>query len=218
MRKQSGNIGDINLDSNNQLRVIEAILFASSDPVDKKTLSEKLPNDADIDNLITKLEDLYEGRGMELKKVGSKYIFKTSSDLSFIMQKESNSQRKLSRAAIETLSIIAYHQPATRAEIEEIRGVSVSPGTIDTLMQMNWIKIKGRRKVPGNPLAYGTTEEFLVHFDLEGIKDLPDMHELKSMGLLDNNLPPDLYPENSINDDNIEQIDDININEESGEL
>ena len=218
MRKQSGNIGDINLDSNNQLRVIEAILFASSDPVDKKTLSEKLPNDADIDNLITKLEDLYEGRGMELKKVGSKYIFKTSSDLSFIMQKESNSQRKLSRAAIETLSIIAYHQPATRAEIEEIRGVSVSPGTIDTLMQMNWIKIKGRRKVPGNPLAYGTTEEFLVHFDLEGIKDLPDMHELKSMGLLDNNLPPDLYPENSINDDNIEQIDGININEESGEL
>ena len=218
MRKQSGNIGDINLDSNNQLRVIEAILFASSDPVDKKTLSEKLPNDADIDNLITKLEDLYEGRGMELKKVGSKYIFKTSSDLSFIMQKESNSQRKLSRAAIETLSIIAYHQPATRAEIEEIRGVSVSPGTIDTLMQMNWIKIKGRRKVPGNPLAYGTTEEFLVHFDLECIKDLPDMRELKSMGLLDNNLPPDLYPENSINDDNIEQIDDININEESGEL
>ncbi len=218
MRKQSGNIGDINLDSNNQLRVIEAILFASSDPVDKKTLSEKLPNDADIDNLITKLEDLYEGRGMELKKVGSKFIFKTSSDLSFIMQKESNSQRKLSRAAIETLSIIAYHQPATRAEIEEIRGVSVSPGTIDTLMHMNWIKIKGRRKVPGNPLAYGTTEEFLVHFDLECIKDLPDMHELKSMGLLDNNLPPDLYPENSINDDNIEQIDDININEESGEL
>ena len=218
MTKQSGNIGNINLDSNNQLRVIEAILFASSDPVDKKTLSEKLPNDADIDNLITKLENLYEGRGMELKKIGNKYIFKTSSDLSFIMQRESSSQRKLSRAAIETLSIIAYHQPTTRAEIEEIRGVSVSPGTIDTLMQMNWIKIKGRRKVPGNPLAYGTTEEFLVHFDLECIKDLPDMHELKSMGLLDNNLPADLYPENSINDDNIEQIDDININEESGEL
>ena len=218
MNNQAKNIGDINLDSNNQLRLVEAILFASSDPVDKKTLSEKLPNDADIDDLISKLEDLYEGRGLELKKVGSKYIFKTSSDLSFIMQKESSSQRKLSRAAIETLAIIAYHQPTTRAEIEEIRGVSVSPGTIDTLMQMNWIKIKGRRKVPGNPLAYGTTEEFLVHFDLECIKDLPDMHELKSMGLLDNNLPPDLYPENSINDDNIEQIDDININEESGEL
>ena len=112
-------------------------------------------------------------------------MFKTAEDLSFIMQREAKAQKKLSKAAIETLSIIAYHQPVTRAEIEDIRGVNVSPGTIDTLLQMNWIKIKGRRKVLGNPIVYGTTDEFLVHFDLENIKDLPDMKELKSMGLLD---------------------------------
>ncbi len=131
---------------------------------------------------------------------------------------EAKAQKKLSKAAIETLSIIAYHQPVTRAEIEDIRGVNVSPGTIDTLLQMNWIKIKGRRKVLGNPIVYGTTDEFLVHFDLENIKDLPDMKELKSMGLLDNNLPPDLYPENIINDNNIEEIDAINSIEVDGEI
>ena len=157
-------------------------------------------------------------RGLELKKVGNKFMFKTAEDLSFIMQREAKAQKKLSKAAIETLSIIAYHQPVTRAEIEDIRGVNVSPGTIDTLLQMNWIKIKGRRKVLGNPIVYGTTDEFLVHFDLESIKDLPDMKELKSMGLLDNNLPPDLYPENIINDNNIEEIDAINSIEVDGEI
>ena len=145
-------------------------------------------------------------------------MFKTAEDLSFIMQREAKAQKKLSKAAIETLSIIAYHQPVTRAEIEDIRGVNVSPGTIDTLLQMNWIKIKGRRKVLGNPIVYGTTDEFLVHFDLENIKDLPDMKELKSMGLLDNNLPPDLYPENIINDNDIEEIDAINSIEVNGEI
>ena len=145
-------------------------------------------------------------------------MFKTAEDLSFIMQREAKAQKKLSKAAIETLSIIAYHQPVTRAEIEDIRGVNVSPGTIDTLLQMNWIKIKGRRKVLGNPIVYGTTDEFLVHFDLENIKDLPDMKELKSMGLLDSNLPPDLYPENIINDNFIEEIDAINSIEVDGEF
>ena len=145
-------------------------------------------------------------------------MFKTAEDLSFIMQREAKAQKKLSKAAIETLSIIAYHQPVTRAEIEDIRGVNVSPGTIDTLLQMNWIKIKGRRKVIGNPIVYGTTDEFLVHFDLENIKDLPDMKELKSMGLLDSNLPPDLYPENIINDNDIEEIDAINSIEVDGEI
>ncbi len=145
-------------------------------------------------------------------------MFKTSKDLSFIMQREAKAQKKLSKAAIETLSIIAYHQPVTRAEIEDIRGVNVSPGTIDMLLQMNWIKIKGRRKVLGSPIVYGTTDEFLVHFDLENIKDLPDMKELKSMGLLDSNLPPDLYPENIINDNVIEEIDAINSIEVDGEI
>ena len=205
------------LNPNDQLRVVEAILFASSDPVDKKTLIEKLPKNADLDLLLDRLDDLYKDRGLELRKIGNKFMFKTSSDLTFIMQREAKSQRKLSKAAIETLAIIAYHQPVTRAEIEEIRGVSVSSGTIDSLLQMNWVKINGRRRVPGNPLAYGTTEEFLVHFDLESIKDLPEMQELKSMGLLDSNLPPDLYPENIINNNSIDEINDINTIEDSGE-
>ena len=205
------------LNPNDQLRVVEAILFASSDPVDKKTLIEKLPKNADLDLLLDRLDDLYKDRGLELRKIGNKFMFKTSSDLTFIMQREAKSQRKLSKAAIETLAIIAYHQPVTRAEIEEIRGVSVSSGTIDSLLQMNWVKINGRRRVPGNPLAYGTTEEFLVHFDLESIKDLPEMQELKSMGLLDSNLPPDLYPENTINNNSIDEINDINTIEDSGE-
>ena len=206
------------ISQNDQLRIVEALLFASSDPLDKKTLSEKLPKNSNIDEIINRLEDIYQNRGLGLKKVGNKFMFKTAEDLSFIMQREAKAQKKLSKAAIETLSIIAYHQPVTRAEIEDIRGVNVSPGTIDTLLQMNWIKIKGRRKVLGNPIVYGTTDEFLVHFDLENIKDLPDMKELKSMGLLDNNLPPDLYPENIINDNNIEEIDAINSIEVDGEI
>ena len=217
MTNQEEAMGSSVLNPNDQLRVVEAILFASSDPVDKKTLIEKLPKNADLDLLLDRLDDLYKDRGLELRKIGNKFMFKTSSDLTFIMQREAKSQRKLSKAAIETLAIIAYHQPVTRAEIEEIRGVSVSSGTIDSLLQMNWVKINGRRRVPGNPLAYGTTEEFLVHFDLENIKDLPEMQELKSMGLLDSNLPPDLYPENTINNNSIDEINDINTIEDSGE-
>ena len=210
MTEQNLNGNSLSLSENDQVRIVEALLFASPDPLDKKTLSEKLPENTNIDEIINKIEDMYQNRGFELKKIGNKFMFKTSGDLSFIMQREAKAQRKLSKAAIETLAIIAYQQPVTRAEIEDIRGVTVSSGTIDTLLQMNWVKIKGRRKVPGNPIAYGTTEEFLVHFDLQSIKDLPDMQELKSMGLLDNNLPPDLYPENLLNNDDIEEIDDIN--------
>ena len=218
MTEQNLNGNSLSLSENDQVRIVEALLFASPDPLDKKTLSEKLPENTNIDEIINKIEDMYQNRGSELKKIGNKFMFKTSGDLSFIMQREAKAQRKLSKAAIETLAIIAYHQPVTRAEIEDIRGVTVSSGTIDTLLQMNWVKIKGRRKVPGNPIAYGTTEEFLVHFDLQSIKDLPDMQELKSMGLLDNNLPPDLYPENLLNNDDIEEIDDINSNKVDGEF
>ena len=218
MTEQNLNGNSLSLSENDQVRIVEALLFASPDPLDKKTLSEKLPENTNIDEIINKIEDMYQNRGFELKKIGNKFMFKTSGDLSFIMQREAKAQRKLSKAAIETLAIIAYHQPVTRAEIEDIRGVTVSSGTIDTLLQMNWVKIKGRRKVPGNPIAYGTTEEFLVHFDLQSIKDLPDMQELKSMGLLDNNLPADLYPENLLNNDDIEEIDDINSNKVNGEF
>ena len=191
---------------NDQLRAVEALLFASSDPLDEKTLTEILPKNADIEKILEKIQELYKGRGVELTKVNNKWMFKTASDLSFIMQKEAKVQKKLSKAGLETLSIIAYHQPVSRAEIEEIRGVSVSPGTIDSLLELNWIRIKGRRKAPGNPITYGTTEEFLVHFDLSNIRDLPGLDELKSTGLLDNNLPPDMFPIN----DNIDPIEENN--------
>jgi len=194
------------IEFSDQIRAVEALLFAASDPLDEKTLKDMLPVDTDIEEIMNNLLSLYKGRGVELKKVNNKWIFKTASDLSFIMQKEAKIQKKLSKAALETLSIIAYHQPVSRAEIEEIRGVTVSPGTIDTLMEINWVKIKGRRKTPGNPITYGTTDEFLVHFDLENIKELPGLDELKSTGLLDSNLPPDMYPI----DDDLEPIEENN--------
>lgn len=194
------------IEFSDQIRAVEALLFAASDPLDEKTLKDMLPVDTNIEEIMNNLLNLYKGRGVELKKVNNKWMFKTASDLSFIMQKEAKIQKKLSRAALETLSIIAYHQPVSRAEIEEIRGVTVSPGTIDTLMEINWVKIKGRRKTPGNPITYGTTDEFLVHFDLENTKELPGLDELKSTGLLDSNLPPDMYPI----DDDLEPIEENN--------
>ena len=194
------------IEFSDQIRAVEALLFAASDPLDEKTLKDMLPVDTDIEEIMNNLLSLYKGRGVELKKVNNKWMFKTASDLSFIMQKEAKIQKKLSKAALETLSIIAYHQPVSRAEIEEIRGVTVSPGTIDTLMEINWVKIKGRRKTPGNPITYGTTDEFLVHFDLENTKELPGLDELKSTGLLDSNLPPDMYPI----DDDLEHIEKNN--------
>ena len=194
------------IEFSDQIRAVEALLFAASDPLDEKTLKDMLPVDTDIEEIMNNLLNLYKGRGVELKKVNNKWMFKTASDLSFIMLKEAKIQKKLSKAAQETLSIIAYHQPVSRAEIEEIRGVTVSPGTIDTLMEINWVKIKGRRKTPGNPITYGTTDEFLVHFDLENTKELPGLDELKSTGLLDSNLPPDMYPI----DDDLEPIEENN--------
>tara|TARA_Y100001936_G_C16062199_1_gene664810 strand:- start:1245 stop:1859 length:615 start_codon:yes stop_codon:yes gene_type:complete len=194
------------IEFSDQIRAVEALLFAASDPLDEKTLKNILPVDSNIEEIMNNLSNLYKGRGVELKKINNKWMFKTASDLSFIMQREAKIQKKLSKAALETLSIIAYHQPVSRAEIEEIRGVTVSPGTIDMLMEINWIKIKGRRKTPGNPITYGTTDEFLVHFDLENIKELPGLDELKSTGLLDSNLPPDMYPV----DDDLEPIEENN--------
>ena len=194
------------IEFSDQIRAVEALLFAASDPLDEKTLKNILPVDSNIEEIMNNLSNLYKGRGVELRKINNKWMFKTASDLSFIMQREAKIQKKLSKAALETLSIIAYHQPVSRAEIEEIRGVTVSPGTIDMLMEINWIKIKGRRKTPGNPITYGTTDEFLVHFDLENIKELPGLDELKSTGLLDSNLPPDMYPV----DDDLEPIEENN--------
>lgn len=206
IKADSFGVGGILNDPRDQVRAVEALLFASSDPLDEKTLCDILPEKADIDEILNKIKELYQGRGVELKKINNKWMFKTASDLSFIMQKEAKVQKKLSKAALETLAIISYHQPVSRAEIEEIRGVSVSPGTIDSLLEVNWIKIKGRRKAPGNPITYGTTEEFLVHFDLENIRDLPGLDDLKSTGLLDSNLPPDMFPI----DDDVDPIEENN--------
>lgn len=166
-------------------RMVEAVLFASHSPLSEADICERLPYGADVGGHLESLTLEYEFRGVNLVNVASKYMFATATDLSFLLRKEVEEQRKLSRAAVETLSIVAYHQPVTRAEIEEIRGVGLSRGTLDVLMEAHWIRPLGRRKTPGRPVTYGITDDFLVHFGLESIKDLPGLAELKAAGLLD---------------------------------
>lgn len=170
-------------------RMIEAILFASADPLSVEELAVRLPDGADIVAQLEELQKVYASRGVSLIRVADKWCFRTAEDLSFLMQRHVEEKRKLSRAALETLAIIAYHQPVTRAEIEEIRGVSTSKGTIDVLLETTWIHMRGRRRSPGRPVTYGTTEEFLIHFSLENVKDLPGLEELKGAGLLDSAIP-----------------------------
>jgi len=167
------------------LRLLEALVFASADPVPEKAMADRLPDDADIPALVSALRALYEGRGVELRKVGAAWAFRTAEDLGPMLNVERTVSRKLSRAALETMAIVAYHQPVTRAEIEEIRGVSLSKGTIDNLFEAGWIKPKGRRRTPGRPVTWGTTEGFLDQFGLENLDDLPGLEELKAAGLLD---------------------------------
>lgn len=172
------------------MRMVEALLFAAAEPLDIDSIAGRLPEGADVGAVIEDLQKAYENRGVHLVRIANKWMFRTADDLSFLMEREAVEQKKLSRAAMETLAIIAYHQPATRAEIEEIRGVSVSKGTIDVLMETGWVRLRGRKKTPGRPVTYGTTEAFLVHFGLESVGDLPGMDELKAAGLLDGRLPP----------------------------
>ena len=167
------------------LRLLEALIFASADPVPEKAMADRLPDDADIPALVSALRALYEGRGVELRKVGGAWAFRTAEDLGPMLNVERTVSRKLSRAAMETMAIVAYHQPVTRAEIEEIRGVSLSKGTIDNLFEAGWIKPKGRRRTPGRPVTWGTTEGFLDQFGLENLDGLPGLEELKAAGLLD---------------------------------
>lgn len=174
-----------------QLRMLEALLFAAAEPLDIDSIAARLPEGADVGALIEDLQSMYAERGVNLVRLANKWMFRTAEDLSFLMEREAIQQKKLSRAALETLAIIAYHQPVTRAEIEEIRGVSVSKGTIDVLMETGWVRLRGRRKTPGRPVTYGTTEEFLIHYGLESIGDLPGHEELKAAGLLEANLPAD---------------------------
>ena len=178
-------------DRREQLRIVEALLFAAAEPLDEKALAEHLRDEDDVGALIVELQGLYAGRGINLVRVAGKWQFRTAEDLSFLLERHAKEERRLSKAALETLAIIAYHQPVTRAEIEEIRGVQTSSGTLDVLMEMNWVRPRGRRRAPGRPITYGTTQEFLEHFSLDRIKDLPGLAELKGAGLLDSNLPPD---------------------------
>ena len=167
-----------------QERMVEAILFASSEPVTLKEIISRLPHGCEPEQALANLKEKYKSSGINLVKVGECWALRTAADLSFLMQKETVEVRKLSRAAVETLAIIAYHQSVTRAEIEEIRGVSVSRGTIDLLMELDWIKIGRRRMSPGRPITFATTQNFLDHFGLESARDLPGLQELKSAGLL----------------------------------
>lgn len=172
-----------------EMRLLEALLFAAGEPLDEATLARPLPEGVDIKEALKALQDEYATRGVNLVRIGRKWTFRTASDLSWLLTKNTVETRKLSRAAIETLAIVAYHQPVTRAEIEEIRGVQAAAGTLDVLLKTGWIRPRGRRKAPGRPITYGTTEGFLSHFGLEEVADLPGLDELKGAGLLEGNLP-----------------------------
>ena len=177
-----------------QERMVEAILFATSEAVTIKELNDRMPHGADAAEALVHLRKRYEGRGVNVVKVGDAWAIRTAPDLGFLMQKETVETRKLSRAAIETLAIIAYHQPVTRAEIEEIRGVSVSRGTVDQLLEMEWIRFGRRRMTPGRPVTFVVTQDFLDHFGLESARDLPGLKELRAAGLLENRPPLGTMP------------------------
>lgn len=185
-----------------EMRLLEALLFAAVEPIDTQTLRERMPEGVDVGALLARLAQDYSGRGVNLVRVADKWRFQTAPDLEEHLTEIKEAPRKLSNAALETLAIIAYHQPVTRAEIEDVRGVAVSKGTIDVLMELNWVRLRGRRRTPGRPVTYGTTDGFLAHFNLETIADLPGRDDLKAAGLLDPRLPKDFeMPEPMMVDD-----------------
>jgi segregation and condensation protein B len=183
-------VTDIQTDLREQVRLIEALLFAALEPLDEATLASRLPRDADIPAALAALQADYAHRGVNLVRLGGRWSFRTADDLAWLLSRDAFETRKLSRAALETLAIIAYHQPVTRAEIEDIRSVSISKGTLDVLLETGWVRLRGRRRSPGRPVTYGTTPAFLDHFGLDGVGDLPGLDELKGAGLLDGRLPP----------------------------
>jgi segregation and condensation protein B len=174
------------------LRIAEALLFASSEPLGAKDIATYISDAADVESVLAQLAQRYEGRGVNLVRRGDKWAFRTAEDLGFLLRREQQETRTLSRASLETLSIIAYHQPATRAEVEEVRGVATGKGTLDLLMEAGWVRMRGRRRTPGRPVTYGTTDAFLDHFGLESLADLPGLEELKGAGLLSGRLPPSM--------------------------
>jgi segregation and condensation protein B len=172
-----------------ELRILEALLFAAEESLDEKTLAARLPAGIDVRALLAQLQQEYASRGVNVVRIGGKWTLRTATDLAWLLTREAVVSRKLSRAAIETLAIVAYHQPVTRAEIEEIRGVTTSKGTLDVLLETGWVRLRGRRKAPGRPVTYGTNEAFLSHFGLEALTDLPGLDELKGAGLIESALP-----------------------------
>ncbi|WP_117195643.1 SMC-Scp complex subunit ScpB [Rhizobium terrae] len=171
-------------------RIAEALVFASAEPVSEAFLADRLPRGTDVAAIMQSLMASYATRGVNLVRTGDRWAFRTAADLSFVIRSEENEAKKLSRAALEVLAIIAYHQPVTRAEIEEIRGVQTSRGTLDVLMEAGWVRFRGRRRTPGRPVTLGTTPDFLDHFGLEELRDLPGLEELKGAGLLSGRIPP----------------------------
>lgn len=180
-----------------QERMVEAILFATTAPLTLADLQRRLPHGCDARVALERLQVRYEGRGVRVVRVGDAWAIRTAPDLGHLMNPETTETRKLGRAAIETLAIIAYHQPCTRAEIEEIRGVAVSRGTIDQLLELEWVRFGARRESPGRPVTFVVTESFLDHFGLEGARDLPGLRDLRAAGLLDRRPPPGTDPEPS---------------------
>jgi segregation and condensation protein B len=178
-----------NANSEEALRLLEALLFASAEPLDEAMLKKCLPEGADVKKLLAELVETYANRGVNIIKVAGAWVMRTAPDLGPLLSREMGEIKKLSRAAVETLAIVAYHQPVTRAEIEEIRGVTISKGTLDLLIETGWVRLRGRRKVPGRPVTYGTTDDFLLHFGFEAIDDLPGLEELKGAGFLEGRLP-----------------------------
>ena len=171
------------------VRIAEALLFAAAAPLPEVDIACRLPDGVDPQTVLERLKQEYESRGVQLVRVGASWVFRTADDLGWLLSASGREVRKPSRAAMETLAIIAYHQPATRADIEEIRGVAVAKGTLDVLLEIGWIQLRGRRRSPGRPITYGTTNQFLLHFCLETIGDLPGLDELRGAGLFDERLP-----------------------------
>ena len=192
-----------------QLRLLEALLFASSEPLDERSLAERFLPETDLEALLAELQSVYAERGVNLVRRGGKWAFRTAPDLAAALTVEQNVGKKLSRAAIETLSIIAYHQPCTRAEIEEIRGVALSRCTLDVLFEAGWIRPRGRKRSPGKPMLWGTTESFLDHFGLLGTDDLPGIAELKAAGLLDARPGLSSYANRAGEDNTMVDVDEV---------
>jgi segregation and condensation protein B len=174
------------------LKIAEALLFASATPLSAADIARQCPASVDVGAVLAQLERDYAGRGVQLQTVAGKYAFRTAPELGYLLQREVEEPKRLSRAAMETLAICAYHQPVTRAEIEEIRGVATSKGTLDTLLETGWVRMRGRRRTPGRPITYGTTPVFLEQFGLDRVDDLPGLDELKGAGFLEGRLPNDL--------------------------